>query len=150
VGDFHAAYSTQAKAAKEWDNRSDATMQCPRCSLENIPEADTCDCGYDFRTATIHGPPATDRQSVGERKNADPIRSWIVLSLSVFLSIGLISQVGTSAISAWSWLTICYGTASIYSIWLRARTRSVVAAAAIAVSVPLFLYNFMQWASFFK
>ena len=33
-----------------------ASMRCPRCRLENPPEAMVCDCGYDFRTGTMTGP----------------------------------------------------------------------------------------------
>jgi hypothetical protein len=31
------------------------SQQCPKCKLFNPPEAERCDCGYDFKTGQVRG-----------------------------------------------------------------------------------------------
>lgn len=75
---------------------------------------------------------------------------WILLAVLVFVSLAIISRVPAIAVRDWGWLTLCYGSACIFCVWLRVRTRTTVTSVAIVMSALLLLFCFMQWASWYK
>jgi hypothetical protein len=68
-------------------------MKCPNCGLFNPDSAQRCDCGFDFKTATIQASYLTAKQAkqVGRAKDSvlTPIQ-WCVVCL---LGFGLASSV---------------------------------------------------------
>jgi hypothetical protein len=50
----------------------------------------------------------------------------------------------------WGWLTVVFGALLIFSVFLRIRSRGRVISALLVSSILLFLFSFMQWASWYK
>jgi hypothetical protein len=52
--------------------------------------------------------------------------------------------------TAWGWLTLAFGTIVLLSIFWRIRSPRRAASAILISSILLFLFAFMQWASWYK
>lgn len=124
-------------------------MICPHCKLENIPDASTCDCGYDFGTGAIVKATTVEHRTAEGTKTASPRTAWILLGGSVLAGAGIIAATPSDSTAMWGLSTIGLGAIFMLSVWVRVRTRSKVATADLVVSGLLLLFCFMQWAATF-
>jgi hypothetical protein len=56
-------------------------MQCPKCKLESPPEAERCDCGYDFKLGTMKASYLTPKQRQAARIGASGTAAIVILYL---------------------------------------------------------------------
>lgn len=89
-------------------------MECPRCRLLNPPEAERCDCGYDFKTGEIKSSYLTERDTRWLRRRISwvPIIGFLVMITSLrFLRsargnitwFGLLIGVAIAVAGFWLW-----------------------------------------------
>ena len=81
-------------------------MKCPNCGLFNPDEAERCDCGYDFKTATLQRsylPQRNDSKAIAQA-NRDIAIGGAVFLLGLIATIGsylLVADTGGAYIIAW-------------------------------------------------
>jgi Zn-dependent alcohol dehydrogenase len=124
-------------------------MICPHCKLENIPDASTCDCGYDFGTGVFGKSSTVEHRNAKGTEKANPRTAWILLGSSVLAGVGIIATTPSDSTAMWGLSTIGLGAIFMLSAWVRVRTRSKVATADLVVSGLLLLFCFMLWAATF-
>ena len=122
-------------------------MECPHCKSQSTVDAETCDCGYDFRTGRVRQSAEEERRTAAEgtQKKADSMTVWILLGIAVLVSVGIIAAGALlGAAATWGGLAIGWGVVAIFCIWLRVRTRSKAAIIAIGISALMCLLSSMQ------
>jgi hypothetical protein len=61
-------------------------MKCPYCRLENPPGAETCDCGYSFKTSTRDTTKAAIENPVSERRKNIQIIGLALIVLGLIMA----------------------------------------------------------------
>ena len=94
-------------------------MDCPNCKLVNPPEAERCDCGFDFKTREMKKSYLTDRD---KRLLAGPARLGAIALLLItgarVLFMGYRDKENSVIIAGW--IAIAVGLV----IWARKRKPS--------------------------
>jgi hypothetical protein len=92
-------------------------MECPNCKLVNPPNANRCDCGYDFQTHAMEESCLTEADRRLSRKSAGVTGIVLAIVLVVEFMLRLASAAVARHSVALGVVTVLLGAGS-FGVWL--------------------------------